>query len=475
MSVICKLPDSAAPDENVKYILANAKTVAVVGISTKEDSASHRVARYLQEHGFRMIGVNPNYGEVLGEKCYPDLKSIPEHVDVVDIFRKPDAIASIVEEAVEIGAGAVWMQLGLEHEEAAQTARQAGLSVVMNKCIKIEHARCFANGKTSDFPENGEPAQDEQIRFGKTGFEVSRLVQGTWVTGGWAWGGSDEKESLLAILRALELGINFIDTAPVYGFGKSEEIAGRAIRQWGRDKTTLATKCGLEWDERRRIRRNSNPERIMQEAEDSLRRLGVDCIDLYQIHWPDLDVPFEKSMQALLKLKEQGKIRFLGLSNFSGEQAVECLRTGPIYSLQPPYNIFEREAEKEILPFCIDSEIPTLVYGGLCRGLLTGKFTGNETFPKGDLRRNDPKFTRDHFKKYADAVNEIRAVAAGYGKTPAQFALRWAIQQPGVTCVIAGARTAKQAEDNAGALGWEIVPGDLKRVDEILAAHTGED
>ena len=213
----------------------------------------------------------------------------------------------------------------------------------------------------------------------------------------------------------------------------------------------------------------------MQEAEESLRRLGVDCIDLYQIHWPDPDVPFEKSLQALIKLREQGKIRFFGLSNFSREQIEECLKTCPIYSLQPPYNLFERESEKDILPFCIENEIPTLVYGGLCRGLLTGKFAGNETFRKGDLRRNDPKFKPDRLKKYADAVNEIKAVAARYGKTPAQFALRWAIQQPGVTCVIAGARTAKQAEDNAGALGWEIVPGDLKRMDEILAAHTGED
>ena len=314
----------------------------------------------------------------------------------------------------------------------------------------------------------------EQILFGKTGFEVSRLVQGTWVTGGWGWGGSDEKESLLAILRALELGINFIDTAPVYGFGKSEEIAGRAIRQWGRDKITVATKCGLEWD-KGRIRHNASPERIMQEADESLRRLGVDCIDLYQIHWPDPDVPFEKSLQTLIKLKEQGKIRFFGLSNFSREQVEECLRTCPICSLQPPYNVFEREAEKDILPFCIENEIPTLVYGGLCRGLLTGKFAGNETFRKGDLRRKDPKFKTDRFKKYVDAVNEIKAVAAQYGKTPAQFAIRWAIQQPGVTCVIAGARTAKQAEDNAGGLGWEIVPEDFERVDEILAAHAGED
>ena len=265
---------------------------------------------------------------------------------------------------------------------------------------------------------------DEQTLFGKTGFEVSRLVQGTWVTGGWGWGGSDEKESLLAILRALELGINFIDTAPVYGFGKSEEIVGRAIRQWGRDKITVATKCGLEWDKGRRIRHNCRPERIVLEAEESLRRLGVDCIDRYQIHWPDPDVPFEKSMQTLIKLREQGKIRFFGLSNFSREQVEECLRTCPIHSLQPPYNIFEREAEKDILPFCIENEIPTLVYGGLCRGLLTGKFAGNETFRKGDLRRKDPKFKPDRFKNYVDAVNEIKAVAAQYGKTPAQFALR---------------------------------------------------
>ena len=206
----------------------------------------------------------------------------------------------------------------------------------------------------------------------------------------------------------------------------------------------------------------------MLEAEESLRRLGVECIDLLQIHWPDSDVPFADSMDALTKLHEQGKIRFFGLSNFSREQCLECLRTGPVYSLQPPYNLFEREAEKEVLPFCFENQIPTLVYGGLCRGLLTGKFTGRETFPKGDLRRHDPMFKPDRFKKYADAVNKIKAIATEYAKTPAQFALRWAIQQPGVTCVIAGARTAKQAEENAGALDWEIKTGDLKKVDEIL-------
>jgi len=162
MSVVCKLPDDPAADVDIKCILDNAKTVAVVGISTKEDSSSQKVAKYLQEHGFRVFAVNPNCEEVLGEKCYPDLKSIPEHVDVVDIFRNPDAIAAIVEEAVGIGAGTVWMQLGLEHEEAAQMARHAGLNVVMNRCMKMEHTRYFENGKTSPFPDNDEPVDDVQ-------------------------------------------------------------------------------------------------------------------------------------------------------------------------------------------------------------------------------------------------------------------------------------------------------------------------
>ncbi len=314
----------------------------------------------------------------------------------------------------------------------------------------------------------------ERVKFGNTDLSVSRFVLGTWVTGGWAWGGSDEKEALLAILKSLELGTNFIDTAPVYGFGKSEEIVGRAIRQWGRDKVVIATKCGLEWDERFRIQRNASPERIMEEAGDSLRRLGVDVIDLYQVHWPDPRVPFEDSLGAMLKLQEQGKIRYFGLSNFSRDQLEECLKITRISSLQPPYNIFEREAEKEILPFCKEHGIATLAYGGLCRGLLTGKFTGNETFPKGDLRRQDPKFKPDRFKKYAAAANEIKALAASCGRTPSQFALQWAVQQPGVTCVLSGARTVRQAEDNAAANGFAISARDLEKVDEILARHIGE-
>ncbi|MEN6439824.1 MAG: aldo/keto reductase [Syntrophobacter sp.] len=314
----------------------------------------------------------------------------------------------------------------------------------------------------------------EKIRFGETDLDVSPLVLGTWVTGGWAWGGSDEKQSLDAIIRALELGVNFIDTAPVYGFGKSEEIVGRALRQWGRDGVVIATKCGLEWDEKERIRRNASPERIAREVDDSLGRLGVDRIDLYQVHWPDPNTPYEKSIEALLKARDQGKIRYIGVSNFSRDQLGDISRAGPVLSLQPPFNMFEREAEKEILPFCRDNRVATLAYGGLCRGLLTGKFTGAEQFPRGDLRRGDPKFKPDRFKKYVKAAADIKKLAATYGKTCAQFALKWALQQPGITCVIAGARTAQQAEDNAGATGWTIEPEHLEKVEKILARHIQE-
>jgi aryl-alcohol dehydrogenase-like predicted oxidoreductase len=312
----------------------------------------------------------------------------------------------------------------------------------------------------------------ERIQFGGTGIEVSRVVLGTWVTGGWAWGGSDERDSIRAILRAFELGIDFVDTAPVYGFGKSEEIVGKALKEWGnKGRVIVATKCGLEWNEKEQIGRNSTPERIRYEIEQSLRRLGVDAIDLYQIHWPDTETPFEQSMEALMEAREAGKIRHIGLSNFSTPQVEACRKAGIVSSLQPPFNIFEREAERELLPYCKQNGMATLVYGGLCRGLLSGKFTGNETFPQGDIRRADPKFKPDRFKQYVKAVEMLKRIAEKYNRTMAQFALRWALQQPGVTTVIAGARTAPQVEDNAGVSDWLISGDDLRRVDEILQKH----
>lgn len=311
----------------------------------------------------------------------------------------------------------------------------------------------------------------DKVCYGRTEFEVSVVVLGTWVTGGWMWGGADESDSIRTIHRALDLGINFIDTAPVYGFGQSEEIVGKALREHPeKERVIVATKCGLEWDaDQRQIRRNSSPDRIRQEVDDSLRRLGRERIDLYQIHWPDANTPFEDSMAALEQLRNAGKIRAIGLSNFDREQIRICQQATSVHSLQPPFNLFEREATSELLPFCQEQAIATMVYGGLCRGLLTGKFTGTEVFARGDLRRADPKFKPDRFRQYVKAVDELKKLAAKYGRSVAQFALRWALQQPGVTTVIAGARTPAQVEDNAGVSGWEIEVKDHIKVDEILA------
>jgi aryl-alcohol dehydrogenase-like predicted oxidoreductase len=312
----------------------------------------------------------------------------------------------------------------------------------------------------------------DKVRFGQTDLEVSVLVLGTWVTGGWAWGGADESESLGAIVRALELGINFIDTAPVYGFGRSERIVGQALKEWGaRDRVVIATKCGLEWDERENIRRNASPQRIRQEVDQSLTRLGVDYLDLYQIHWPDGNTLLEKSMETLVKLQDVGKVRYLGVSNFNREQIRACQSVGPVHSLQAPYNLFEREIEDEVLPFCQANGIATMAYGGLCRGLLTGKFSGDEKFPRGDLRRVDPKFKPDRFRQYLKAVDRLKKLAGKYHRSVAQFALRWALQQPGITTVLAGARTSAQVEENVGVAGWQIQPEDLEVVEEILKTH----
>jgi aryl-alcohol dehydrogenase-like predicted oxidoreductase len=244
------------------------------------------------------------------------------------------------------------------------------------------------------------------------------------------------------------------------------------LKEWGqRDRIVIATKCGLEWDERENIRRNAGPERIRQEVDQSLTRLGLDYLDLYQIHWPDGKTLVEKSMETLVRLQETGKIRYIGVSNFNPEQIMACQTVGPVSSLQPPYNIFEREIEKEVLPFCRTNGIATMAYGGLCRGLLTGKFNGDEKFPRGDLRRADPKFKPDRFKQYVKGVDQLKKLAGKYHKSVAQFALRWALQQPGITTVLAGARTAAQVEENAGVAGWQIAPEDLEGVERILKTH----
>src|SRR5256885_1443084 len=239
----------------------------------------------------------------------------------------------------------------------------------------------------------------ETTKISGTTLEISRIGLGTWAIGGWMWGGTDERESIATIHAAIERGVTLIDTAPAYGFGRSEEIVGRAIDSRLRPHVAIATKVGLFW-KNGKVFRNASKERIRQEVEDSLRRLRTDYIDIYQVHWPDPLVPIEETAEAMRALYDLGKIRAIGVSNFSVEQMERFRRVAPLHVLQPPYNLFERAIEAEILPYCRVNNIATFGYGALCRGLLSGRMTADTTFKGDDLRHSDPKFQPPRFAQY---------------------------------------------------------------------------
>lgn len=300
---------------------------------------------------------------------------------------------------------------------------------------------------------------------------VSELGLGTWVTGGWLWGGSDEADSHAAIQKALECGVTLIDTAPVYGFGLSETIVGQVVRDLKiRDKVILATKCGLEWNEKQTaIRRNSSPQRILKEIDDSRRRLQTDVVDLYQVHWPDSSTDFAFTMETLVKLMNRGIIRAIGLSNFNVEQMNACLAAGPVHALQPSYNLYEREIEKEILPFAAEKKLAVLSYGSLCRGLLSGKVTKGAVFREGDIRRVDPKFQPAFLGQYLDANRELAVFAKKRALTLPELALSWAAGHPAVTCALIGARTPAQAGQNFAGKTILLNAEERAEIDAILA------
>jgi len=285
------------------------------------------------------------------------------------------------------------------------------------------------------------------------------------------WGGTEEQESIKTIHKAFELGINMVDTAPVYGFGTSEEIVGRAIKQYGqREKIILATKVGLQWNQGK-VTRNSSSKRIQQEIEDSLRRLQTDYIDVYQIHWPDQATPFEETAHALDSLLKAGIIRSIGVSNFSPEQMEEFMTFVPIHTLQPPYNLFERAIEKEILPFAEKKGMVTLAYGSLCRGLLSGKMNADTQFSGDDLRKNDPKFQQPRFDQYLKAVAALNEFAqANYQKTVLALAVRWVLDK-GHTIALWGARHPAQLDNVDEAMGWTLDEDAMKQIDSILEQH----
>ena len=293
----------------------------------------------------------------------------------------------------------------------------------------------------------------EFVDIPQTQLKVSRVALGTWAMGGWMWGGTDQRESVATIHAALHQGINLIDTAPVYGFGVSEEIVGAALVR-RRAEAVIATKAGLEWRDGK-VYRNATRARIMQEVDDSLRRLRTDYIDIYQVHWPDPLVPVEETAEAMRSLYEQGKIRAIGVSNFSVSQMQRFRQVAPLHVLQPPYNLFERAIEAEILPYCRANDIAMLGYGALCRGLLSGRMRLDSTFDGDDLRRIDPKFKPPRFAQYLNAVRQLDELARRFHRSVIQLAVRWMLDQ-GISVALWGARRPDQLEAAGGVGGWSL-------------------
>jgi len=297
---------------------------------------------------------------------------------------------------------------------------------------------------------------------------ASRIGLGTWAIGGWMWGGSEESEAISTIHAAFDNGINLIDTAPVYGFGCSEELVGKALADGRRGSAIIATKVGLDWGSGK-ILRNSSPARLRSELEDSLRRLKTDVIDIYQVHWPDDSVPFEETAKTLDAFRHEGKIRTIGVSNFSPNQMERFRKGAPLAAIQPPYNLFEREIEKDVLPYAEKHGLAVLAYGALCRGLLTGKITAKTEFKGDDLRKVDPKFQQARLGYYLEAVARLdRFARERYGKSVLVLAVRWLLDR-GMIVALWGARRPDQLTPVNEVMGWKLDAEAMREIDEILA------
>ncbi|MBE2222211.1 MAG: aldo/keto reductase [Anaerolineae bacterium] len=320
--------------------------------------------------------------------------------------------------------------------------------------------------------------------LGNSDLNFSVVGFGTWpISGsGWAgsWGTQDDKESIRTIIAAYEAGINWIDTAPDYGIGHSEEVVGMALRQM-KEKPYIATKVGLHWDDGGNRFHSLTRETVMREAENSLRRLGIETIDLYQIHWP-MKGDDEQTLQgweAISRLVEQGKVRYAGLSNCSVDLMQKAQAIHPITSLQPPYNMLQREIEEEILPFCAEHNIGVVCYGTLVKGILTGKYDHEtiKNFADDDHRRRVGLFQEPRFSAVLDLVTSLQAIAERNGKSLAQLALAWVLRRNEVTAAIVGARSPIQIQETAQAADWMLSAADAVEIEQYLlensAALTG--
>ena len=309
----------------------------------------------------------------------------------------------------------------------------------------------------------------ENITLGRTGLEVTRICFGTWQFGG-DWGSLDERDNVAAMQRALELGINFFDTAQAYGFGASEQLVSKALGgelRSRRDEIVIATKGGLRVEGDGLVR-DSSPQWLRRGVDESLGHLGIDHIDLYQVHWPDPDTPLEETAGALGELVDEGKIRHVGVSNFDVEEMRGFERGRRVESLQPPYHLFRRDIDDDVLPYCRDHDIGVLVYGPLAHGLLSGKFDRDTELSEDDWRSSSELFQGENFERNLDVVEELGRFAEERGHTVAQLAVAWTLARPGVHVAIVGARRPDHIEGTAPAADIELSSDDLERIESIM-------
>ena len=318
----------------------------------------------------------------------------------------------------------------------------------------------------------------EHRPFGRTGLEVSAIGFGCWEVGG-GYGDVEEDEFARAVGRALDLGVNCFDTAEGYGMGASERSLGQALGG-RREEAIIVTKFGMNYRDKPKFRDSSRP-RVMDSIDKSLSNLGTDWVDVYLVHWPDRETPFEETMGALEEIVQQGKVRFVGLSNFKRDEIEACNRTRRVDVVQYGWNMFDRRMQTEVFPYCEENGIGVMAYGSLAFGLLTGTFTEDMDFGGQDWRSRQGKmgsirlfealFGAESFPNNVRAVEELKDIAARYNRSLPQLALRWAISNPVVSTALVGCRTVAELEDNAGAVGWSIDPGDFAEIDSIFSRH----
>jgi aryl-alcohol dehydrogenase-like predicted oxidoreductase len=309
-------------------------------------------------------------------------------------------------------------------------------------------------------------------KLGQTDLVLTTVGLGTWAIGGpweYGWGPQDDEEAVAGIVAALDTGINWIDTAPAYGLGHSEELVCQALRQT-KHKPYIATKCGILWNERKEKVVHLKRDSIRRECHASLERLGVETIDLYQMHWPDPDPDIEEAWQEMARLAEEGKVRYLGASNFNIRQMERVARIYPVSSLQPPYSMLHREVETELLGYCAQHHIGVVVYSPMQRGLLTGRFSHERlaALAPDDHRRRMPEFQDPQFSATLEMVEGLRKIAQRHGRPVAQLAISWVLRRPEVTAAIVGARRPEQIAETAGASDWTLNKEAIEEIEKLL-------